>query len=57
MNIQRKNSAHHFRIQSERKQTLVSSMPTFQKNLVVRYCILNQIRFLILCLQRSDSCL
>ena len=23
MNIQRKNSAHHFRMQSERKQTLV----------------------------------
>ena len=24
MNIQRKNSAHHFRMQSEREQTLVS---------------------------------
>ena len=26
MNIQRKNSAHHFRMQSERKQTLVLYM-------------------------------
>ena len=26
MNIQRKNSAHHFRMQSEREQTLVSTM-------------------------------
>ena len=25
MNIQRKNSAHHFRMQSEREQTLVDS--------------------------------
>ena len=25
MNIQRKNSAHHFRMQSEREQTLVNS--------------------------------
>ena len=24
MNIQRKNSAHHFRMQSEREQTLIS---------------------------------
>ena len=28
MNIQRKNSAHHFRMQSERKQTLVTSTIT-----------------------------
>ena len=27
MNIQRKNSAHHFRMQSERKQTLVTNFP------------------------------
>ena len=27
MNIQRKNSAHHFRMQSEREQTLVHSTP------------------------------
>ena len=26
MNIQRKNSAHHFRMQSEREQTLVKSL-------------------------------
>ena len=26
MNIQRKNSAHHFRMQSEREQTLVLSI-------------------------------
>ena len=26
MNIQRKNSAHHFRMQSEREQTLVTSI-------------------------------
>ena len=26
MNIQRKNSAHHFRMQSEREQTLVSGL-------------------------------
>ena len=28
MNIQRKNSAHHFRMQSEREQTLVSRSAT-----------------------------
>ena len=27
MNIQRKNSAHHFRMQSEREQTLVQLFP------------------------------
>ena len=27
MNIQRKNSAHHFRMQSEREQTLVVFFP------------------------------
>ena len=27
MNIQRKNSAHHFRMQSEREQTLVTNFP------------------------------
>ena len=27
MNIQRKNSAHHFRVQSEREQTLVTNFP------------------------------
>ena len=26
MNIQRKNSAHHFRMQSEREQTLIDSL-------------------------------
>ena len=26
MNIQRKNSAHHFRMQSEREQTLVTKL-------------------------------
>ena len=29
MNIQRKNSAHHFRMQSEREQTLDTSIVTF----------------------------
>ena len=29
MNIQRKNSAHHFRMQSEREQTLVRSITIF----------------------------
>ena len=27
MNIQRKNSTHHFRMQSEREQTLVTNFP------------------------------
>ena len=31
MNIQRKNSAHHFRMQSEREQTLVSSGQTLYR--------------------------
>ena len=29
MNIQRKNSAHHFRMQSEREQTLVRVVVVF----------------------------
>ena len=29
MNIQRKNSAHHFRMQSEREQTLIHTLPFF----------------------------
>ena len=29
MNIQRKNSAHHFRMQSEREQTLVNIFSLF----------------------------
>ena len=34
MNIQRKNSAHHFRMQSEREQTLV---------LLLRSCFLRSV--------------
>ena len=30
MNIQRKNSAHHFRMQSEREQTLVTTDDDFR---------------------------
>ena len=32
MNIQRKNSAHHFRMQSEREQTLVQLRHKMFKN-------------------------
>ena len=35
MNIQRKNSAHHFRMQSEREQTLVTSTTTGHDGSVV----------------------
>ena len=39
MNIQRKNSAHHFRMQSEREQTLVSrSPPVFLTILCQFFC-------------------
>ena len=35
MNIQRKNSAHHFRMQSEREQTLVTfSVVVFRTNII-----------------------
>ena len=33
MNIQRKNSAHHFRMQSEREQTLVENLVNIKKTL------------------------
>ena len=34
MNIQRKNSAHHFRMQSEREQTLIECARSNRGNMV-----------------------
>ena len=39
MNIQRKNSAHHFRMQSEREQTLVLSIFTTSQNFLQTFRI------------------
>ena len=41
MNIQRKNSAHHFRMQSEREQTLGSH---YRASEVVPFCFQKQYR-------------
>ena len=40
MNIQRKNSAHHFRMQSEREQTLVND------NIILLYLLLSHKLFI-----------
>ena len=46
MNIQRKNSAHHFRMQSEREQTLVQPLLCLILVYLVRFC-LKRVRLMI----------
>ena len=48
MNIQRKNSAHHFRVQSEREQTLVTLLQWKTIDVVIKHKLYDNSRLMIL---------